>query len=79
MAKSTAKPKEAPKEQAAPKAAKKKLVLRKAIHIAGVKDAHRIGGAHYKAGDLVTSEMIEAYEANRKLIGGETPIENFCN
>ena len=71
----TAAPKEPKKE---PKA-KKRLILNKAIHIAGVKDAHRIGGAHYKAGDEVTPEMIEAYEANRKLIGGQTPIDKFCN
>ena len=71
----------APKEETktAPKAQKKKLILRKAIHIAGVIGEHRIGGSHYKAGDEITPAMIKAYDANRKLIGGETPIENFCN
>ena len=71
---------QAPKEEApktAPKA-KKKLILRKAIHIAGVVGDHRLGGAHYKAGDEVTDAMVKAYEANRKMIGGETPIDNFC-
>ena len=70
----------APKEETVKKApAKKKLILRKAIHIAGVVGEHRIGGAHYKKGDEVTPAMIKAYDANRKLIGGETPIENFCD
>ena len=80
MAKQPAKPKETKEKTVT---AKKKLILKNSIHIAGVKRGedgkdHMVSYGHFKAGTEVTQAMIDAYEINRKMIGGETSIERFC-
>ena len=76
----------APKKEATakPKAKAKELILKKTLHIANVSTfnddrTHLVDGQAYLPGTIVTSDMVDAYEANRKAIGGKTPIENFCH
>ena len=82
MAKARSKTAEAPKVEA-PKVAKKKLVLRKTIHIPNVASGnddrdHFVQGGTYGPGTVVTRAMVRAYDNARKRVGGETPIEAFC-
>ena len=80
MAKQPAKPKETEEKTVT---AKKKLILKRSIHISGVRASkdgtkHMVTFGHYKAGTEVTKEMIDAYEINRKAVQGTTPIDKFC-
>jgi len=59
------------------------LVLKRTIHIPGFSKyedgkLHAHTGQRYAPGTEVTEDMVEAYEAARKQLGGKTPIENFC-
>ena len=74
---------EAPKEVKKTVAPAKKLILNKTIHIPNVARGnddrnHLVQGNTYGPGTVVTKAMIAAYEARRKAIGGETPIDAFC-
>ncbi len=72
-----------PKVEAPKVVAKKKLVLRKTIHIPNVASGnddrdHFVQGGTYGPGTVVTRAMVRAYDNARKRVGGETPIEAFC-
>ena len=87
MAEKTSSKKKAVKKAAIQKPAED-LVLKKAIHIPGwakYNDGklHAVTGAkngtgHFAAGTIVTEEMVSAYDAACRILGGETPITKFC-
>ena len=60
------------------------LVLNRTISIPSVMvyedgKTHYVQGGLFKPGTVVTQEMMDAYEAVRKNIGGKTPITKFCD
>ncbi len=84
MAKQETKEKKAPVKKKVVQKAQENLVLKKTIHIPGTQvyqdgTIHFVQGQHYKAGTVVTEEMLLAYEAVSLKLGGNTPITKFCN
>lgn len=74
---------EAPKEKKEKKPQKAKLILNKTIHIAAFQQyadgkKHLVSGGTYGPGTVVTPAMVKAYNAAKARVGGETPIEAFC-